>query len=201
MPARPPSPRSNGSHTQNTSCSNAWVHMPSWVHSDLPSDKTPSSRYRACPAVTTADVVMPPWVHSDLPSDKTPSSRYHACPAVTTADVVCLQQCTRRPRGPMDKASAYGAGDCRLESCRGHAVPALVLVRRRASAPQGPWCLLTRASRPAVRLFFAELRAPHEAYVCHSAPRGGAPAQRTRHRPTELEAVGSSPTGAMQLLR
>ena len=24
------------------------------------------------------------------------------------------------PRGPMDKASAYGAGDCRLESCRGH---------------------------------------------------------------------------------
>ena len=26
---------------------------------------------------------------------------------------------TRRPRGPMDKASVYGAGDCRLESCRG----------------------------------------------------------------------------------
>ena len=26
----------------------------------------------------------------------------------------------RRPRGPMDKASAYGAGDCRFESCRGH---------------------------------------------------------------------------------
>ena len=25
-----------------------------------------------------------------------------------------------RPRGPMDKASAYGAGDCRFESCRGH---------------------------------------------------------------------------------
>ena len=23
------------------------------------------------------------------------------------------------PRGPMDKASAYGAGDCRFESCRG----------------------------------------------------------------------------------
>ena len=29
----------------------------------------------------------------------------------------CVQH---RPRGPMDKASAYGAGDCRLESCRGH---------------------------------------------------------------------------------
>ena len=26
------------------------------------------------------------------------------------------------PRGPMDKASAYGAGDCRFESCRGHFV-------------------------------------------------------------------------------
>ena len=26
------------------------------------------------------------------------------------------------PRGPMDKASAYGAGDCRFETCRGHFV-------------------------------------------------------------------------------
>ena len=26
----------------------------------------------------------------------------------------------KRPRGPMDKASAHGAGDCRFESCRGH---------------------------------------------------------------------------------
>ena len=25
----------------------------------------------------------------------------------------------QRPRGPMDKASAHGAGDCRFESCRG----------------------------------------------------------------------------------
>ena len=30
------------------------------------------------------------------------------------------------PRGPMDKASAYGAGDCRFESCRGHLVRAYV---------------------------------------------------------------------------
>ena len=28
--------------------------------------------------------------------------------------------CIQRPRGPMDKASAYGAGDCRFESYRGH---------------------------------------------------------------------------------
>ena len=26
------------------------------------------------------------------------------------------------PRGPMDKASAYGAGDCRFESCRGQSL-------------------------------------------------------------------------------
>ena len=33
-----------------------------------------------------------------------------------------MQACTLNhwPRGPMDKASAYGAGDCRFESCRGH---------------------------------------------------------------------------------
>ena len=32
------------------------------------------------------------------------------------------------PRGPMDKASAYGAGDCRFESCRGHFVALLPCV-------------------------------------------------------------------------
>ena len=32
------------------------------------------------------------------------------------------------PRGPMDKASAYGAGDCRFESCRGHFVSHLIMV-------------------------------------------------------------------------
>ena len=26
----------------------------------------------------------------------------------------------QRPRGPMDKASAHGAGDCKFDSCRGH---------------------------------------------------------------------------------
>ena len=42
------------------------------------------------------------------------------------AELVLPQQGPRwatkgtRPRGPMDKASAYGAGDCRFESCRGH---------------------------------------------------------------------------------
>ena len=30
----------------------------------------------------------------------------------------------KRPRGPMDKASAHGAGDCRFESCLGYLRPA-----------------------------------------------------------------------------
>ena len=30
------------------------------------------------------------------------------------------QTLSKRPRGPMDKASAYGAGDCRFESSRAH---------------------------------------------------------------------------------
>ena len=35
---------------------------------------------------------------------------------------------TNRPRGPMDKASAYGAGDCRFESCRGHFVMPMTVI-------------------------------------------------------------------------
>ena len=43
-----------------------------------------------------------------------------------------------RPRGPMDKASAYGAGDCRFESCRGHLskTPRKVSRHQRAPAPR-----------------------------------------------------------------
>ena len=33
---------------------------------------------------------------------------------------ILYQHGDSRPRGPMDKASAYGAGDCRLESFRVH---------------------------------------------------------------------------------
>ena len=32
------------------------------------------------------------------------------------------------PRGPMDKASAYGAGDCRFESCWGHMLKTMTLL-------------------------------------------------------------------------
>ena len=41
------------------------------------------------------------------------------------------------PRGPMDKASAYGAGDCRFESCRGH------LPLKSRSARRGTKCEIT----------------------------------------------------------
>ena len=32
---------------------------------------------------------------------------------------IAIDACDSWPRGPMDKASAHGAGDCRLKSCRG----------------------------------------------------------------------------------
>ena len=32
----------------------------------------------------------------------------------------CLLRVSRRPRGPMDKASVFGTEDCRFESYRGH---------------------------------------------------------------------------------
>ena len=38
----------------------------------------------------------------------------------TYAELLVIGSITIWPRGPMDKASAYGAGDCRFESCRGH---------------------------------------------------------------------------------
>ena len=43
-------------------------------------------------------------------------------PRILIAAGNIMQACTLNhwPRGPMDKASAYGAGDCRFESCRGH---------------------------------------------------------------------------------
>ena len=38
------------------------------------------------------------------------------------------QKVYRRPRGPMDKESAYGAGHCRFESYRGHLISAKTCV-------------------------------------------------------------------------
>ena len=43
------------------------------------------------------------------------------CHRRSAGDSIRPRQATR-PRGPMDKASAYGAGDCRFESCRGQTV-------------------------------------------------------------------------------
>ena len=45
------------------------------------------------------------------------------------------------PRGPMDKASAYGAGGCRFESCRGHFVDQDTLEDRpRREESERPHC-------------------------------------------------------------
>ena len=39
------------------------------------------------------------------------------------SDTIYMHADIARPRGPMDKASAYGAADCRFESCRCHLKP------------------------------------------------------------------------------
>ena len=52
--------------------------------------------------------------YADLP-DELPRRRIEC--KVTCIGVT--EKCNHWPRGPMDKASAYGAGDCRFESCRG----------------------------------------------------------------------------------
>ena len=46
------------------------------------------------------------------------------------------------PRGPMDKASAYGAGDCRFESCRGHCSNILCVVVHACLRPQAHGAVL-----------------------------------------------------------
>ena len=38
---------------------------------------------------------------------------------------------SNRPRGPMDEASAYGAGDCRFESYQGHCLDTLLMTSRK----------------------------------------------------------------------
>ena len=51
----------------------------------------------------------------------------------------CATMYVTWPRGPMDKASAYGAGDCRFESCRGHVDATILTYPRLCSASEdGP---------------------------------------------------------------
>ena len=51
-----------------------------------------------------------PTAHNEAPAWGCRTVRIQGLPDITW------------PRGPMDKASAYGAGDCRFESCRGHCI-------------------------------------------------------------------------------
>ena len=51
-----------------------------------------------------------------------------------SVNTVCSLAKHSWPRGPMDKASAYGAGDCRFESCRGHCA----LLQRLSRGAQRP---------------------------------------------------------------
>ena len=84
----------------------------------------------------------------------------------------------------MDKASAYGAGDCRFESYRGQCCGrAAFSSRRQASSDRvvGGTCNLVAAGDAAVPL--------------EPTCSGGPVAQWIRYRPTEPGIVGSSPTG------
>ena len=51
------------------------------------------------------------------------------------------------PRGPMDKASAYGAGDCRFESHRGHALSLNAVASFRFSTHPNHSCRCLRGLR------------------------------------------------------
>ena len=62
----------------------------------------------------------PPLIRTELrPEDC--SGLFRCCTDQPHVNVL-LGSLPSRPRGPMDKASAYGAGDCRFESCRGQSL-------------------------------------------------------------------------------
>ena len=85
----------------------------------MPSFSPITSAARAClrqrhrlSAVVTSDVRLIPWINKAVFIEFCMSDFTDAR----------FQNTIQWPRGPMDKASAYGAGDCRFESCRGHCV-------------------------------------------------------------------------------
>ena len=72
---------------------------------------------RPCPLTSFLAIYFSPFLSPFL---------FPPLPVLTTRPLdfqvilVATSTKTMWPRGPMDKASAYGAGDCRSESCRGH---------------------------------------------------------------------------------
>ena len=114
-----------------------------------------------------------------------------------TAGCICLLQHTIRPRGPTDKASAHGAGDCRFQSCRGHAARALAGVLRRTNASAWRSALVHGAGAswgPGARQSAA---GPVGPVGGASAAAPGEPA-RFPAWSTEPGIAGSSPAGVMQ---
>ena len=64
-----------------------------------------------------------PWTaeRTPLPANPPSQTKDRTCALRTNTPTTIT---SKRPRGPMDKASAHGAGNCRFESCRGHLRPA-----------------------------------------------------------------------------
>ena len=62
------------------------------------------------------------WTQKKKPGDKPRSTEKVHYDGAKLSKTLMREICRllKWPSGPMDKASAYGAGDCRFESCRGH---------------------------------------------------------------------------------
>ena len=81
--------------------------------------------------------------------------------------------CMHRPRGPMDKASAHGAGDCRFESCRGqlssldNCVVVCARMPARAHNRRCGWCAHARPPGSLTRSSHAGAPPPRAAWRAH----------------------------------
>ena len=62
-----------------------------------------------------------------------------AVPAIRIPSAHLPSSACMWPRGPMDKASAYGAGDCRFESCRGQCCSCACPLRHALSHTMHAW--------------------------------------------------------------
>ena len=97
----------------------------------------------------------------------------------------------QRPCGPTDKASAYGAGDCRFASCRGHGDrmcwkrPGSLRPRVSEHADSFILFLNWRRARPPALMLDVRFPIASRDRLRRSGPMAQWIRQRIRHRPTE----------------
>ena len=116
------------------------------------------------------------------------------------AHAVASHRSSTWPRGPMDKASAYGAGDCRFESCRGHycmivsghqCMAGRAHAQLRPATPmhqslKGTWCSgitsAPHAEGPGFKSQCVHVHNIVRAHMCRCVPRGRSKAIGARPR-------------------